>query len=96
MLVYLLVVTLSGLVSLPDFTQRHLEQQLIVHSFALAYHDRVSADLALQRIHTRWAEALQVSVTAEVYEVCVPVPQTLPCAGARSWIHPAPPLGVGP
>lgn len=89
MLVYLLVVTLTGLLSVPDYTL-HLQPTVVTHSFALTYHDRVSADVALQRIHTRWADALQVSVTAEVYEVCVPAPETLPCAGARSWIHLAP------
>lgn len=96
MLVYLLVVTLTGILSVPDFHSTHLTHQPVIHSFALAYHDRVDADLAIQRIHTRWADALQVSITAVIYEVCVPVPETLPCAGGRTWIHLAPPVGLSP
>lgn len=96
MLVYLLVVTLSGVLNIPDFTQLHLEPRLVTHSFALAYHDRVAADLAVQRIRTRWADALHVTVTAELYQVCVPAPETLPCAGAARWIRVAPPVGLDP
>ena len=96
MLVYLLVVTLTGMLSIPDFTQLHLQPTVVTHSFTLSYRDRISADLALQGIHTRWADALQIAVTAEVYEVCVPVPEMLPCAGGRIWIRPAPLPGDSP
>lgn len=100
MLIYLLVVTLTGLPAgfqdLPEFRHPTLTEAVVTHSFAVAYHDRVDAELALQRIRTRWADAFQVSITAEVYEVCVPAPETLPCAGAARWIRRAPPAGVGP
>ena len=96
MLVYLLVVTLTGIMSMPDFSSTHLVPTTVTHSFTLTYSDRVSADVAVQRIRTGWAKALQVSVTAAVYEVCLPAPETLPCAGGPVWIHLAPPLGVGP
>ena len=101
MLVYLLVVTLTGLAAgfeggMTERLQPFITEAVITHSFALTYRDRVSAEVAVQGIRTRWAEALGLSVSAQVYEVCVPVPETLPCAGGRIWIRPAPPLGVGP
>mgnify|MGYP001576009074 CR=1 FL=1 len=100
MLVYLLVVTLTGFAAgfgdVDGRLQPLITETVMTHSFALTYRDRVSADVALQRIHTRWADALQVTVTAAVYEVCVPVPEIWPCAGGRIWIRLAPPIGVGP
>ncbi len=100
MVVYLLVVTLMGFPAgfeamtggLPIITET-----VVTHSFALTYRDRPSADVALEGIRTRWANALGISVTAQVYEVCVQVPETLPCAGGRIWIRPAPsPIGDRP
>lgn len=96
MLVYLLVVTLTGLISVPDSSGLHLQSTSVTHSFTLAYRDRIEADLAVQRIQTRWANAVDLAVTAHIYEICVPMPQTFPCAGAPMWIHTAPPAGVGP
>ena len=96
MLVYLLVVPLTGIMSMPDFSSTHLDPTTVTHSFTLTYSDRVSADVAVQRIRTRWADAFQVSVTAQVYEVCVPVPESLPCAGSARWIRLAPAGSEGP
>ena len=100
MLVYLLVVTLTGLAAgfggMTERMQPLITETVVTHSFALVYHDRVSAEVALQRIRTRWANALGVLVTGAVYEVCVPAPEHAPCVGGPSWIRPAPPTGDRP
>ena len=94
MILYLLVLTLSGVPA--GYSGTELSEMIVQHSFGLAYQERASAEAAVVRIQRQWADQLGVTVQAHVYELCIPVPDHPPCPSNRVSIRRAPLIGGEP